>query len=203
MKLSDTSAQVRDDERHRAEMNTLEAKLSRGLVEFVHNTTVFSIKRLLPADLKVLYVGAGRNIETLEANPLGEDFGPSPHLTKGGMRLSANVTHNCVKSDEKRPTAPLEDQFCCHICQAEFYCGPLVRMEHLETCKGKEEEVLNAELAKVAKEKQQAEAGGPLARSFYCSKCDTDLRLTSSEILKHKRSCGIKEETKTLVSDFM
>ena len=76
-------------------------------------------------------------------------------------------------------------------------------MEHLETCKGKEEEVLNAELAKVAKEKQQAEAGGPLARSFYCSKCDTDLRLTSSEILKHKRSCGIKEETKTLVSDFM
>ena len=53
MKLTDTSAQVRDDERHRAEQNALEAKLSRGLVEFVHNTTVFSIKRLLPGDLKV------------------------------------------------------------------------------------------------------------------------------------------------------
>jgi len=203
MKLTDTSAQVRDDERHRAEQNALEAKLSRGLVEFVHNTTVFSIKRLLPGDLKVLYVGAGRNMETLEANPLGEDFNPSPNLTKGGMRLSANVTHNCVKSDEKRPTAPLEEQFCCHICQAEFCCGPLVRMEHLGTCKGREEEALNAELTKVAEEKRQAEAGGPLARSFYCSKCDTDLRLTSSEILRHKRSCGIKAESKTLVSDYM
>ena len=53
MKLTDTSAQVRDDERHKAEQNALEAKLSRGLVEFVHNTTVFSIKRLLPGDLKV------------------------------------------------------------------------------------------------------------------------------------------------------
>ena len=54
--------------------------------------------------------------------------------------------------------------------QAEFCCGPLVRMEHLGTCKGREEEALNAELAKVAEEKRKAEAGGPLARSFYCSK---------------------------------
>ena len=92
-------------------------------------------------------------------------------------------------------------------------------MEHLGTCKGREEEALNAELAKDAEEKRKAEAGGPLARNFYCSKwgktlktiyhewslfrCDTDLRLTSSEILKHKRSCGIKEESKTLVSDYM
>ena len=53
MKLTDTSAQVRDEEKHKAEQNALEARLSRGLVEFVHNTTIFSIKRLLPADLKV------------------------------------------------------------------------------------------------------------------------------------------------------
>lgn len=43
-------------------------------------------------------------------------------------------------------------------------------MEHLGRCKGREEEALNAELTKVAEEKRQAEAGGPLARSFYCSK---------------------------------
>ena len=53
MKLTDSSAQVRDEEKHKAEQNALEARLSRGLVEFVHNTTIFSIKRLLPADLKV------------------------------------------------------------------------------------------------------------------------------------------------------
>ena len=47
-------------------------------------------------------------------------------------------------------------------------------MEHLGTCKGREEEVLNAELAKVAEEKRQAEAGGPLARTFYCSKWGSD-----------------------------
>ena len=61
MKLTDTSAQVRDEEKHKAEQNALEARLSRGLVEFVHNTTIFSIKRLLPADLKVkaLYFNDG------------------------------------------------------------------------------------------------------------------------------------------------
>ena len=33
--------------------------LSRGLVVFLRNGTVFSIKRLLPADLKELYLGPG------------------------------------------------------------------------------------------------------------------------------------------------
>ena len=73
----------------------------------------------------MLFVGAGRNMESLEANPLGEDYRPSPHLTKGGMRLSANVNYNCVKSDEKRPTAPLEAQFCCPICQVATQCVAL------------------------------------------------------------------------------
>ena len=44
------------------------------------------------------------------------------------------------------------------------------------TCKGREEEALNAELAKVAEEKRKAEAGGPLARSFYCSKWGKTLK---------------------------
>ena len=64
-------------------------------------------------------------MESLEANPLGEDYRPSPHLTKGGMRLSANVNYNCVKSEEKRPTAPLEAQFCCPICQVATQCVAL------------------------------------------------------------------------------
>ena len=49
-------------------------------------------------------------------------------------------------------------------------------MEHLGTCKGREEEALNAELAKDAEEKRKAEAGGPLARSFYCSKWGKTLK---------------------------
>ena len=94
-------------------------------------------------------------------------------------------------------------------------------MEHLATCQGREEKALNAELAVEAEEKRKAEAGGPLARSFYCSKwermfhqmtslfltfnfrCDRDMKLTSSEILRHKRHCGVKQEPKTLVSDYM
>ena len=51
-----------------------------------------------------------------------------------------------------------------------------------------------------------AQSGKKLQFFLYIEpkfRCDTDLRLTSSEILRHKRSCGIKAESKTLVSDYM
>ena len=36
-------------------MDELESLLSKGLVDFIHSETLFSMRRLLPADVKVLY----------------------------------------------------------------------------------------------------------------------------------------------------
>ena len=41
-------------------MDELESLLSKGLVDFIHSETLFAMRRLLPADIKVLYVGEGR-----------------------------------------------------------------------------------------------------------------------------------------------
>ena len=46
LELSDTT----DIISNKARKGELETMLSRGLVEFLHNDTVFSVKRLLPAD---------------------------------------------------------------------------------------------------------------------------------------------------------
>ena len=197
MKLTDTTAQVRDDSRHKAEQAELETRLSRGLVEFVHNKTVFSMKRLLPADLKVLYVGPNRNVNMVDINPFEGGEEPKAHPRKGGLRLSPNVTYNCLKvtldKEGLLPPPSLEPSlFLCPVCQTELYCGPLVRMGHLASCRGKEEEAAVAEAAREAVEK--LENANPLARRHHCPTCATTLLLTSSEILRHRRNCGVKKE---------
>ena len=36
-------------------MDELESLLSKGLVDFIHSETLFAMRRLLPADVKVLF----------------------------------------------------------------------------------------------------------------------------------------------------
>ena len=54
-------------------------------MEFQHNDTVFSVKRLLPADLKELYIGPGGNMDCVEGedNPFPGKM-MVPHQKKGG-----------------------------------------------------------------------------------------------------------------------
>lgn len=192
MKLTDTSAQVRDDSKHRAVQAALETRLSRGLVEFIHNKTVFSMKRLLAADIKVAYVGPGRNMDCVDGNPFQGQAEPLPHLKKGGVRMTSNVTYNCLVETTSMPRHLDCYNFICPVCQVEMFSSSLVRMKHFDSCKGEEEKKESMEEENKVTERQ--EDANPLARKFFCSVCDTNLRLTSSEILKHRRSCGVKKE---------
>ena len=52
LRLADCNDSVEvGDTEHRQKQ--LEQELSAGLVQFLHSETVFSVKRLLPADIKV------------------------------------------------------------------------------------------------------------------------------------------------------
>lgn len=167
----------------------LERSLSNGLVEFLHTETVFSVKRLLPADIKVAYLGEGCGAVNVEENPFATlDWSAKPHEKKGGMRLTANLTYNCLVDD----AGIMAEYACllwqCPVCQEEMYCSPLSRMKHLAGCTEEEENKKRKEL--VEEQKKEQKETNPLARKFYCDKCCQELRMTSTQILKHKRSCG-------------
>jgi lipopolysaccharide biosynthesis regulator YciM len=99
------------------EQSELEARLGKGLVELLHTETVFSIKRLLPADIKTAYVGRGFGRLPDCENPFSEDFAAMPHEEKGGMRLHENVTYNCLVGDFN---ASEQSSWQCPICQVEI-----------------------------------------------------------------------------------
>lgn len=72
----------------------MEGELSHDLIQFMHTTVPYTVKRLLPADLKTIYVGRGENETEINPNPFQSDFSSFPNMTKGGVWLTQNITYN-------------------------------------------------------------------------------------------------------------
>ena len=125
-----SSSSIKNDEKSRAEQAQLEARLGKGLVEFLHTETVYSLKRLLPADIKTAYVGRNRGLVEDVENPFSEEYAAAAHAEKGGMQLHEHVTYNCLAGDFN---ANVESDWLCPICQvgifflllvvSNFYCS--------------------------------------------------------------------------------
>jgi len=60
----------------------------------MHTMIPYTIKRLLPADLKMIYVGNGCNDMSIEPNPFQSDFKSIPNTIKGGVFVTNSVTYN-------------------------------------------------------------------------------------------------------------
>lgn len=83
----------------------MENELWLQLANFMNTEVYYTIKRLLPADLKGLYCGAPSegnnddsdfNVERLlsQNNPFSEDFECQSNPVKGGIMVTENVTIN-------------------------------------------------------------------------------------------------------------
>lgn len=72
----------------------IEHELTQELIDYMHTTVPYVIKRLLLADLKAIYVGNGNNVVHIDPNPFKLDFKPICNSVKGGMYLTDNITYN-------------------------------------------------------------------------------------------------------------
>lgn len=85
---TDVASNVRQD------FSAVERSLTRELIEYMYTTLPYTIKRLLPADLKSVYVGAGNNDASVQPNPFQADYSSAPNAAKGGVHVTGNVTYN-------------------------------------------------------------------------------------------------------------
>ncbi len=167
----------------------LEAHLSRGLIDFVHSEALFSIKRLLPADIKVLYVGEGFGMTDVgDENPFNpaSKESPPPHPKKGGFRLTEYLTYNCLENQADELHL-LASDWTCPKCEAEMYAGPVQRIAHHAKCVQGEESDAKQKEVEAQKSKMEEEDAKPNAREYFCHECEKTLWLSSVQILKHKR----------------
>lgn len=78
----------------RKDLSKVEQSLTQELIEYMHTTIPYTVRRLLPADLKMIYVGIGNNDESIEPNAFQSNFKSTPNVIKGGAYVTDSITYN-------------------------------------------------------------------------------------------------------------
>uniref|UniRef100_A0A182Q8L6 RNA helicase n=1 Tax=Anopheles farauti TaxID=69004 RepID=A0A182Q8L6_9DIPT len=185
-------------------------ELWSNLAQFMNTEVCYTIKKLLPADLKSLYKGPQtsgededgdedeQRMELPDPNPFAEDFQPVHNEAKGGVHLTENITYGCITETEwsmQMYEEILQQDWECEHCRGTYRLTGLQKLQHTVVCKPVETE----ESAEGKPPTSEAGSSRKLNATRYdCSSCGKRLMLSAIEVLKHKKGCSkrIKQEPK-------
>ncbi|XP_032685966.1 probable ATP-dependent RNA helicase DHX34 [Odontomachus brunneus] len=177
LRVSDETNNTKED------FSKVEQNLTQELIEYMHTTVPYTIKRLLPADLKLIYVGSRNNNISIEPNPFQSDFKSIPNVAKGGIYVTENITYNCIKEtdwSEKIIVEMQEMEWHCQNCDLQAILSSLEKIQHQNIC------VIANEISGDNKESKNV-THKPNSQAYECSHCSQTLYLTPIEILRHKK----------------
>lgn len=194
----DTRREEEVDRKMRA--RKLERLLKKKLSEFLDSTVLYSLRRVLPAELNTTYVKqfsaesqpsldkSDRLVRTLISSDPSEAC--EPNEIKGGFRITRYLTYNCLVSDATTDIAGeysgnMQRHWKCSNCTRDFVFNLKERMEHEVSCQ------LNSEAVGDETAAGRVTAGTSKVLNgvdYFCSVCKETLNLTPVDILKHKRS---------------
>ncbi|XP_012261756.2 probable ATP-dependent RNA helicase DHX34 [Athalia rosae] len=163
----------------------IEYELSQELTQFMHTTVPYTIKRLLPADLKTIYVGRGENSDKIDPNPFQSEFDCEANPIKGGVRLTDNITFNCLLEcdwSDKLAVDMIETEWHCPNCSRNMIVSSIEKLQHQSMCLSgiASQEIDNTSTEPVVEKK-------PNSQAYDCPDCKKVIYLTPIEILRHKR----------------
>lgn len=176
--------------------------MAKKLSEFLDSNFRYSLRRLLPSEDQHLYFG-----------PNGESFhddetetvvafasGCEPHPIKGGVRVNEYLTYNCLQDSVMAEASSAAAQYIskhwrCEKCGEKILVTVLEKLQHQEECQQNEPAILSREpvtdhapLPTTRKTPNHDSSIQVLRRLYHCSICAREFSLTSTEILKHKKS---------------
>ncbi|XP_023240234.1 probable ATP-dependent RNA helicase DHX34 [Centruroides sculpturatus] len=160
------------------EIKKKRTNLERSIKEFLHIEILFTVRRLLSADLKSLYIGSSESNCAINPNILKDVTENIPHPVKGGLILRDYLTYNCLSDIDQSHLQYLQKHWKCPRCEQEMLVTLLEQIRHQEKCqKENEKQSMDDDYSKM----------DPLKKEFNCQKCQKVLYLTAVEILKHKQ----------------
>ncbi|KAJ8670739.1 hypothetical protein QAD02_001998 [Eretmocerus hayati] len=161
----------------------IEYELNRGLVDFMHTSIPYTMKRLLIADLKNMYKRDDENPIVLNPNPFSSDFPCEPHERKGGVRVTKQITYNCILGNEwsdKIACEMLEVEWQCKTCDFRGTLSSIEKLQHMNACRKENVEQTASKPTPAGLKKKNA-------IPYECNECQKTLYLTPTEVLKHVR----------------
>uniref|UniRef100_A0A0A9XYB6 Putative ATP-dependent RNA helicase DHX34 n=2 Tax=Lygus hesperus TaxID=30085 RepID=A0A0A9XYB6_LYGHE len=156
-------------------VGNLEDELTSLLIKTMNFRVLYSVRRLLPADLKTSYVGPGNNYYPGD-NPFVKEFPLSPDDNVGGTRLSSYFTYDCLID------SPFVEDWECPHCELVAPLSALQKYQHIDAAHPKE-----SLLVASTEGEQQIKPVASNSTSYYCEECQKTLIITPVEVLRHKK----------------
>lgn len=164
------------------------------LLNFMQTEVSYNVKRLLPADLKEIYLNTTdffekEKLDENNKNPFDENYVLQRNFEFGGVNVTENVVYNCLVQEEW--AYAIEDEICntpfeCPHCKNnKLGCSVFAVIQHEMFCDSKI--TVKAE-TNIDKDNNDT-AVKANSKLFECTVCGKDLYLTPIDILKHKKSC--------------
>ncbi|KAI8125562.1 putative ATP-dependent RNA helicase DHX34 [Lucilia cuprina] len=198
-KLTDLELNVENQLNRKSSSNTkayTEEDLWHKLIEFMSANVPYTIKRLLPADLKNIYnheISADME-EKFKTNPFDNDYKITTNLEKGGINISENVVYNCLKEQQWCLNMDLDlsaHMWTCNYCDCEMEFNVIEKLLHKTNCT-KRQRYYQKNADETLSTSSHNNCSGSSSKNnikYKCPMCCKELFLSQIDILKHKKSC--------------
>ncbi|XP_065365082.1 probable ATP-dependent RNA helicase DHX34 [Calliphora vicina] len=176
--------------------NYSEDDLWHKLIEFMSANVAYTIKRLLPADLKNIYTH--KSVQDLEEkfkiNPFDNDYQITTNLEKGGLNICENVVYNCLQEQQWSLNMDLDlstHTWTCNYCDFEMEFNVLEKLLHKTKCTKRQRYYEKKGDKTLPKTTLNTSSGSSSKNKikYNCPNCCQELFISQIDILKHKKSC--------------
>lgn len=191
LRLEDTFLAMESERTINPRARHLEKVLARKLAEFLSSDVRYTLRRVLAAEMKHIYLGPDREGD-INDESLPHTGQSKPHPIKGGKQISDYLVHGCLIDDSTASvlgqyTMSMQRHWICDRCRVSMVVDLSERLEHEAFCQTQDTSASKQEEQAMEREEREGQMN-PLRKSYFCPDCDQQLQLTSTEILKHKKS---------------
>ncbi|XP_039961333.1 probable ATP-dependent RNA helicase DHX34 [Bactrocera tryoni] len=176
-----------------------ESELWESLIDFISANVSYTIKRLLPADLKSLYTQQKvSNFEAFDVNPFAADYTVSHNEEKGGINVLENVVYGCLQ--EVQWTLAMEAEmrqhtWICKTCDTEMALDTIEKLLHKTTCRATSSSTTIK--SEAVSPTLPGTSGSSKGSAYFCEFCQKELQnMSKIDILKHKKYCNKTDAAK-------
>lgn len=175
----------KDVQKLEQKMKRMQKDLHYDLIAFTQTQTLYTIKRLLAADLKIIYRGCALEDAGIpdeknpsEINPFWPEFLAVTHPRKGGIQMADFLVYGCLEEPDFTQDY-LSTPWACPICELNFYLTGLGRLRHQVQCQKTKE---------LMEEGQGEQAETSVSQTgYFCPDCRSTLELTGIDLLRHQK----------------
>ncbi|CAF3960512.1 unnamed protein product, partial [Rotaria magnacalcarata] len=178
----------------------LQHLLSMKMADFLENSCVYAIRRVLSAELDTIY--RPQNVENAD-----DDDDNDSSIRKESTKINEYLTYNCLRSNDDQESfwseyagSTMQIHWVCPYCNEDILVNPAERVAHENQCQlsslcNNENPIFKSAQSTINKSSllsslttgaSTSATPVPSTKDYHCDTCQQTFKFTSIEILRHR-----------------